>query len=106
MAKPDSPTTILRRTKRVLKERGWIKGSLQYGYKGPVCLVGAMRIAAYGDVYAEERDSVNLKSYKEARDAIVSCVGDVIPAFNDYKAKSEKDVQEALNCAIKKLSEK
>lgn len=40
---------ILQKTKMVLRERGRTVGRFESGYGGPVCLVGALRIAVGGD---------------------------------------------------------
>jgi len=96
--------TIIRRAKRILKKNGWTRGTLKNS-QGQVRAVGALRLAAYNEIYPTSTSTKQQSYYNVAKEAIISCINQtLIPDWNDLEAQSEEDVQKAFNCAIKKLT--
>lgn len=108
--KPDKPSTLLRRAKRVLKERGWHQGSFTDEFTGKVCVLGAINIALGAPpTYLPPPDNPMYKIWKPAYEALRDCIDKATPhytsvaEYNDSVAKTEKDIQAILNCSIKRL---
>lgn len=111
--KPVQPATLIRRAKRILKEKGWQKGNFQNIETGAVCILGALRIAAFGEIddFSFSRDHPDYPPYWTAVNAIEMCVRasdeyySSIPSMNDDEKTTLKDINNYMNCGIKRITE-
>lgn len=83
---------ILRLTKRLLEEHGWIQG--QWISADGMCLDGALRRAATGEVYGENQ------IYLKARGIVDDLIESGIPAWNDQPYRTLEQVMALLDEAV------
>lgn len=100
-------TAVLKRAKQIIEEDGWTQGT--YGDNdGPVCALGAIRRAIYGQTYVpgfteRERES-NL--YRSIGIRIAEIIGDPnypfdgLVQFNDTHGRTKEEVLKVFNDAI------
>lgn len=96
----DTPKQILKRTKVVLKERGWYQGGMEKSVDGPCCLLMALQIAAGMQIDDHvDPSTTNGKVYT----AIIKATGATrgkLGEWNDQVAGTVDDVFSALDAAI------
>jgi hypothetical protein len=97
--KPRTIRSILKAALRVIEKRGWTTGELQTE-NGEVCLVGAVRLAASGNLRGNHESTLALKVIRRhlPRDNYNNMYRSPMN-FNDAHERS--DVVAVINAAIK-----
>lgn len=115
--------SLLKKTKKILQDKGWCKGSLWDSETGAHCLLGAIGIAsglANDELYLKGMTQIFYDIPVEDRIALINCINPLpiktadykmadyheIPSniwgFNDSTSTTEEDIHRVLDCAIEK----
>jgi hypothetical protein len=96
------PSEIIRASKNVMFERGWNQG----GYMGPdgsVCVRGALRIAAFGEICPDVLVDADYRLLDRAERYIrLSVPGRNIAGWNDTPGRTFSEVIDVLDLAEKR----
>lgn len=104
MSSTKTSKEILSDALKLLKTAGWIKGDLGSSYSG-YCAVGALRKAAFGNVYTLSSTSLNYNAYRNALFILADNISEgSIPAWNDRLYRTKEDVVNVFRQAIIKAS--
>jgi hypothetical protein len=94
---------VLAGARKAIERLGLAKHEFQDA-QGRVCLIGAMRLAAWGDALAAGPEwsraarafaGADLETYKEAREYVIEMVGTSVPAH--WSDRPETTVQDVLD---------
>ena len=103
---------VIDRAIEVLREKGWVRGSLYDPITGRFCLNGALGVATglldadnhhLGGLTHPDEWARRTAAFHDAQQAIVAHVGTTVPHWNDHKARDVDEVIEVLKLAGERL---